>query len=74
VNNKNRLSLKPSLKMNLLTITQEFLFLFSAASAGKIPNGWKLERKLKVFREFHLLQDFSFMLRQDSKKILKRKF
>ena len=36
--------------MNLLTITQEFLFLFSAASAGKIPNGWKLERKLKVFK------------------------
>jgi hypothetical protein len=49
---------KKIIKMSLLITLQVFSFPFSAVSAGKIPNGWKLERKLRTLKVFHLLQDF----------------
>ena len=60
--------------MNQLITIQVFLFPFSAVNAGRIQNGWKLERKLKILKGFHLLKDFSSMSEPGSKRILKLKF
>ena len=57
-NNLMILRTKKIIKMSLLITLQVFSFPFSAVSAGKIPNGWKLERKLRTLKVFHLLQDF----------------
>jgi hypothetical protein len=59
---KNKKKRKPR-KMNMkwLIITQEYLFLFSAANAGRMRNGWKSEKKLQIMPEFHLLKDLRFM-------------
>ena len=61
------------MNMKCFIIIQEFSYLFSAANAGKIQSGWKLEKKLKMFLEYHLFKDFWFMWKQDSKKILIQK-
>jgi hypothetical protein len=58
----NKTKIKPR-KMNMkwLIITQEYLFLFSAANAGRMQNGWKSEKKLQIIQEFHLLKGLRFM-------------
>ena len=49
------------MNMKWLIITQESLSQFSAANAGKMQSGWKLEQKLQSMSEYHLLKDLKFM-------------
>ena len=46
-----------------------FSFQYFAVNAGKILNGWKLGKKLKISQIFHLSQDFLLILMRDKKRI-----